>query len=156
MGERDREETKSRERERERERERTCDGHDQALWSGPPLESKDVQDELQGGNLLPLGSRPLFEVLGLVPYQNLTMLVCVHVYMHMHGCVCMCVFVCMYKCMHTCIGNIPSHVFLSILICVFAIVILQAKRAPLVLKSLTMSSWWQCFLCEGTYQGWLE
>ena len=33
-----------------------------------------------------------------------------HVYLHMHGCVCMCLFVCMYECMHTCIGSIPSHV----------------------------------------------
>ena len=59
-------------------------------------------------------------VLGLVPYQNLTMFVCVHVYLHMHGCVYMCVFVCM----HTCIGNIFPLMFFSMLIRVFAIVIL--------------------------------
>ena len=71
-------------------------------------------------------------------------------------CICMVVFVCIYECMHTCICNIPSYVFFSMLICVFAIVILQAKRALSVLRSLTMSSWWRCFLCEGTYQGLLE
>ena len=120
----------------EKERERRRHEHDRPLRSGPPLASMDELQE--GGNLLPSRSIPFsegswFSTISI--FNHVCMCPCVHVYLHMHGCVSMCVFVCMYECMHTCNCNILSHVFISMLICVFAIVISKARRALLVLRS---------------------
>ena len=75
MGERD---TK---RKQKVDRQRRCHEHDQALRSGTPLESKDVQDELQGGFLVPLGFRPLSK-----EYWFSTISI------FNHACMCACIF----------------------------------------------------------------